>query len=110
MATLENGHELFWNFTTTEAVAVWVAISTVVIAVAAALIARQQILDARAAGRKADAQDSFRSYLEICLNNPDLASGNYGDYTAIKQDAELLERYEWFVAYLLAASEKNSCG
>ena len=47
--------------------------------------------------------DFFNSLLEVCVNNPELASPNY---EKIKKDAIKLEKYGWFVAYLLSASEK----
>jgi hypothetical protein len=107
-AQFELGHD-FWRFTT-EAVTTWVTIGllavalvTSAIAVYAALIALRQVREARVIARNADAQDSFRSYLEVCLNHPDLA---YPNYEEIKKDDSKLEQYEWFVAYLLAASEK----
>ena len=107
-ATAEIGHEL-WELSA-EAVTAWAALVavvfagvTAVIAGYAAKIALRQMREARESGEKADAQESFRSYLDICVNNPDLASPNYVD---IKKTPLKLEQYIWFVAYFLAASEK----
>jgi hypothetical protein len=45
---------------------------------------------------------SFRSYLELAFNNPNLARPDLYPIT----DALDRKKYEWFVAYSLAASEK----
>jgi hypothetical protein len=102
MATqFEMGHKLFEL--TTEALTTWGTIGTLVAAIIAAIIALRQLREARELGKSADAQDSYRSYLDVCLNHPTLASPNY---EKIKKNATELEQYQWFVAYLLAASEK----
>jgi hypothetical protein len=109
MPPFENGHDI-WAWVTTEAITAWATIGTLAIAIIAAsialyaaFIAIRQIKEARNIGWNADAQESYRSYLEICVNNPDLASPKYQQ---IKADALKLEKYGWFVAYLLSASEK----
>ena len=69
---------------TAEQVTAWATVAALVpacitagIAIWAARIALQQIREARAIQREADAQESYRSYLEISLNNPELATPNY---------------------------------
>lgn len=106
---MEPGHAI-WTLTTTEALTAWAAAGTLAIAIIAAgialyaaFIALRQIREAREIGWNADAQESYRSYLEVCVNTPELASPNY---EKIKKDAIKLEKYGWFVAYLLSASEK----
>jgi hypothetical protein len=106
-----------WTLTTAEALTAWATVGTLVVAIFAAIIAiigarialqqireaREQTRGAREIGWNADAQESYRSYLEVCVNNPSLASPKYQE---IKKDAAELEKYGWFVAYLLSASEK----
>src|SRR5271156_4565286 len=66
-------------------------------------IALRQMRENRAISRNADAQESYRSYLEACVNNPELSSPNY---EKIKIDSHKREKYNWFVSYFLSASEK----
>jgi hypothetical protein len=105
----EAGHSI-WTLTTAEALTAWATVGTLAVAIFAAAIALigaciafRQIREAREIGWNADAQESYRSYLEVCVNNPSLASPKYQE---IKKDPIKLERYGWFVAYLLSASEK----
>jgi hypothetical protein len=105
---LESGHTLL-EFSA-EAVTAWAAVGTLAIAIIAAcialyaaIIALRQIREAREIGWNTDAQEAYRSYLQVCVNNPELASPNYQE---IKQNALKLEKYGWFVAYLLSAAEK----
>jgi hypothetical protein len=104
----EPGHELckfaseLCKFTT-EAVTAWAAVVALLLATLAAAIAWLQVRETRNSEKEADAQESFRSYLQLCLNNPQLA---YPDYQEIKKDDLERKKYEWFVASLLAASEK----
>jgi hypothetical protein len=101
-AMTESGHELF-KLSTTEAVTAWTAVAALFLAVIAAVIAYCQVRETRNSGKEADAQESFRSYLELALNNPNLARPDLYKNKMTPLDRK---KYEWFVAYLLAASEK----
>jgi hypothetical protein len=104
----EIGHSL-WEFSA-EAVTAWAAAGALLFAAIAAgaaawaaCIALRQMRENRAISQDADAQESYRSYLEACVNNPELASPNY---EKIKPDPQKRAKYNWFICYLLSASEK----
>jgi hypothetical protein len=99
---VEAGHDI-WTLTNPDALTAWATVGTLAVAILAAAIAVAGALIALRIGWNADAQESYRSYLEVCVNNSELASPKYQE---IKKDALKLEKYGWFVAYLLSASEK----
>jgi hypothetical protein len=68
------------------------------IALAALVIARRQLVLNRANQRETTAKATFREFLKLCVQYPDLA---YGKPTSGKQ-----QEYEWFVAYFLWAAEE----
>jgi hypothetical protein len=52
--------------------------------------------------REATAKDIYRDYLKLAVANPRLA--NPRDFEISKDDRKQLERYRWFVAFMM-----NSC-
>lgn len=53
--------------------------------------------------RETTAKNIFREYLKLALDHPDFATPNY---QKLAQTPEQLEKYAWFVAYLLWACEE----
>jgi hypothetical protein len=71
---------------------------TPVVALIAVIFAWLQLRLNRANQRETTAKATFREFLKICVQNPDLA---YGKSSPDKQN-----EYEWFVAYFLWATEE----
>jgi hypothetical protein len=94
--------ELGHPFSSAESLAAWSQLATLVIALAAALGALQQIRETRRLHREGDAQSSFRDYLRLAYETPEFASP---DWPQIKGTIKE-EQYHWFVSYMLAAFEK----
>src|SRR5579863_5176231 len=53
--------------------------------------------------RETTAKNIFREYLKLAFDHPDFATPNY---QKLAQTPEQLEKYAWFVAYLLWACEE----
>jgi ketosteroid isomerase-like protein len=68
------------------------------IALAALLVARDQLSVNRQNQRETTAKTTFRDFLKLCVDNPELA---YGEPTSYKQ-----KKYEWFVAHFVWAAEE----
>jgi hypothetical protein len=101
-AALDSGHPLFEI--SAESMTAWAAAMTAFIAFVAALAAFRQLREMRDGSKLADARESYRSYLTLAVEYPELASVK--SYADIKADYLKNERYQWFIAYLLAAGEK----
>ncbi|MFB9263583.1 hypothetical protein ACFFWD_10420 [Bradyrhizobium erythrophlei] len=74
---------------------------TPIVALIAALVAWRQLRLNRINQRETTAKGVFREYLKLAFDNPDLARGDRS-----KLARERLEKYEWFVAYMLWATEE----
>jgi hypothetical protein len=74
---------------------------TPLVAVAAVLLAWRQIVLNRANQRETTAKSTFREYLKLAVQYPELAAGDYATLQGIE-----LERYEWLVGYLLWSAEE----
>jgi len=75
---------------------------TPVVALFAVLLAWRQLALNRANQRETTAKATFREYLKLAVQYPELSAGNYE--TVVKDGN--LERYEWFVGYFLWAAEE----
>jgi hypothetical protein len=53
--------------------------------------------------RKLNARQTYRRYLELAFEHPDLAEPNDKDFAAIPVNTEKYHQYEWFVFILLSA-------
>ena len=71
---------------------------TPVVALIAVLIAWRQLALNRSNQRETTAKTTFRDFLKLCVQYPDLASGK----PALGKEAD----YEWFVGYFLWAAEE----
>jgi hypothetical protein len=72
---------------------------TPVVALIAVLIAWRQLALNRTNQRETTAKTTFREFLKLCVQYPDLASG--------KPTSGRERDYEWFVAYFLWAAEET---
>jgi hypothetical protein len=75
-----------------------VAFAAFLVASVGLVVARRQLILNRKNQRETTAKATFREFLKLCVQHPDLA---YGKPPPNKQ-----EEYEWFVAYLLWAAEE----
>jgi hypothetical protein len=78
--------------------AIVVPVLTLFTALTAVWVAYSQLSLNRKNQRETTAKATFREFLKMCVQNPDLAYGKPGPG---KQ-----EEYEWFVAYFLWAAEE----
>lgn len=74
---------------------------TLLIALSAFLIAWRQLVLNRQNQRETTAKSTFREYLRLAVQYPELAQGNDGNLKGNE-----LERYKWLVGYLLWATEE----
>jgi len=74
---------------------------TPVVALAAVLLAWRQLALNRANQRETTAKATFREYLKLAVQYPELSECNYGALQGIER-----ERYEWLVGYLLWSAEE----
>jgi hypothetical protein len=72
---------------------------TPVVALIAVLIASVQLALNRIAQRETTAKATFREFLKLCVQHPDLADG--------KPPSDKQDEYSWFVAYFLWAAEET---
>jgi hypothetical protein len=73
------------------------AICAASIAALALYVARHQLLLNRQNQRENTAKATFREFLKLCVDQPEFAYGNTAGHP---------ERYEWFVAHFLWATEE----
>jgi nitrate reductase gamma subunit len=78
-------------------------IVTLVVALFALVLAWRQLALNRANQRETTAKTTFRDYLKLAVEHPELSAGNY---EVVAKDDKLLEQYEWFVGYFLWAAEE----
>jgi hypothetical protein len=62
------------------------------------VVARRQLILNRQNQRETTAKATFREFLKLCVQHPDLADG--------KPPPDKQDEYEWFVAYLLWTAEE----
>lgn len=74
---------------------------TPLVAVAAVLLAWRQLVLNRYNQRETTAKATFREYLKLAVQYPELSSTNF---QSLKGDQ--LERYEWFVGYFLWSADE----
>ncbi len=82
----------------------WAQISpglTPAVALLAVLVAWRQLALNRANQRETTAKATFREYLRLAVQYPELSRGDYQD---LKGDDR--ERYEWLVGYFLWSAEE----
>ena len=82
----------------------WVQIApglTPLVALFAVLVAWRQLVLNRANQRETTAKATFREYLRLAVQYPELSWNNYAD---LKGDN--LERYKWLVGYFLWSTEE----
>lgn len=77
-----------------------------IIAVVAAYIAVKQLRLAKTESRVTNAKQIYKEYLLLAINNPTLSSPYEENYLAIKQKKIRYEKYEFYVSYMLFASEE----
>jgi|SRR5450631_3202057 hypothetical protein len=76
---------------------------TPIVALIAVLLAWRQLALNRANQRETTAKTTFRDFLKLAVEHPELSAGNY---ETIAKSERLLEQYEWFVGYFLWAAEE----
>jgi len=76
---------------------------TPLIGIGALLFAWMQLRLNRANQRETTAKATFREFLKLAVEHPELAEGNY---ESLISDDERQKKYEWFVGYLLWAAEE----
>ena len=74
---------------------------TPVVALVAVLLAWRQLVLNRANQRETTAKATFREYLKLAVQYPELSSNNYENLTG-----DNLERYKWLVGYFLWSAEE----
>lgn len=78
-------------------------IFTAFVAFVGACIAITQLARNQRNQRETTAKNVFREYLKLAFDHPDFATP---DYRKLAKSPEQLEKYAWFVAYLLWACEE----
>jgi hypothetical protein len=73
-----------------------------VVALFGVLVAWSQLTLNRTNQRETTAKTTYREFLKLAVQYPDLSGGNY---ESVRQGGNL-ERYEWFVSYFLCAAEE----
>lgn len=86
---------------TMEATAKIAPLFTLVVAAAALFVASSQLRQNRNSQRETTAKATFREYLKLAFQHPDLAAGNISGMTQLR-----FEEYKWFVGYFLWAVEE----
>jgi hypothetical protein len=84
-----------------EHVTAWSTLATAAIALGALITAWVQIRSSNEAQREATAQDTYKEYLRLAVENPDLADG-LGQVPEASADRS---KYGWFVSYFLHSAE-----
>lgn len=84
-----------------EKLTAWSTFATSVIAALALGVAGLQIAKSNATQREATAQDAYKEYLRLAIENPDIADG----LSEIPEDATKRTKYSWFVSYFLHSAE-----
>jgi hypothetical protein len=79
----------------------WSSIATAAIAAVAILVAVLQINNSNDAQREVTAQDTYKEYLRLAVENPDIADG----LTELPTDPAKRAKYSWFVSYFLHSAE-----
>ena len=75
---------------------------TPLVALFAVVIAWRQLALNRINQRETTAKTTFREFLKLAVEHPELSAGNY---EAVVAEGKL-EQYEWFVGYFLWATEE----
>jgi type II secretory pathway pseudopilin PulG len=86
---------------TLERLAACSSIATAAIAAAALVIAALQIVNSNDAQREATAQDTYKEYMRLAVENPDIADG----LSELPNDPTKRAKYSWFVSYFLHSAE-----
>lgn len=85
-----------------ERLSAWSTFATALIALSALVVAGFQLAGTNAAQREATAQDTYKEYLKLAVENPDIADG----LTDLpKQGTKEAVKYGWFVSYFLHSAE-----
>ncbi len=92
--------------TKSEVVAAFFAVTTVVVAIAAAILATVHVRWTRRIQRESTAIESYDGYLKLCLQEPEYASGQWELKNSGLSRALNREKYEWFVAIMLGVCEQ----
>lgn len=100
MTCFETGFSLLLNIKTWET---WTPIISLTVAIAALSIAFWQVQVGRNSTTTAQAHDIYQQYLILCMENPDLASGQY---RATSTSDERYAQYTWFFSNMLFAFEQ----
>jgi hypothetical protein len=80
----------------------WSTFATALVAIAALVLAAFQLAGTNAAQREATAQDTYKEYLKLAVENPDIADGLA---ELPKQGTKEAVKYGWFVSYFLHSAE-----
>lgn len=81
----------------------WTPIISLLVAIGALFIAFWQVQVGRSATATAQAHDIYQQYLVLCMDNPDLASG---EYRPSSSDDERYAQYTWFFSNMLFSFEQ----
>jgi hypothetical protein len=84
-----------------EHVTAWSTLATAIIAAGALCVAWNQIQSSNDAQREATAQDTYKEYLRLAVENPDLADG----LAQVPEAPAARAKYSWFVSYFLHSAE-----
>ena len=81
--------------------AAWSTLATAVVAALALLVAVIQLSTSNEAQREATAQDTYKEYLKLAIENPEFSDG----MEKMPEDPKLRTKYGWFVSYFLHSAE-----
>ena len=84
--------------------AAWSTFATAVVAALALTVAVIQVRTSNEAQREATAQDTYKEYLKLAIENPELSDG----LETLPTDQKLRTKYGWFVSYFLHSAEHVS--
>src|ERR1700678_882765 len=82
----------------TGSIPTWAPVGTLVVITFGAVVALLNLRNVIKNQRETTAKNTFRDFLKLCIEHPDLAYGH--------PPADKKENYEWFVAYFLWAAEE----
>ena len=84
-----------------EHVTAWSTLATALVAAGALCVAWNQIQSSNETQREATAQDTYKEYLRLAVENPDLADG----LVQVPEEPAARAKYSWFVSYFLHSAE-----
>jgi hypothetical protein len=76
----------------------WAPVGTLIVVAFGAFVAWRNLTTAVKNQRETTAKNTFREFLKLCVDHPQLAYGN--------PSPDKKEQYEWFVAHFLFAAEE----